>query len=54
MKLPEIPQSYLILILLAGLIIIRCFGFDSWATASISTLIGYLTGVKLEQGRKRR
>ena len=51
MKLPDIPKSWLIAALLIGLVIMRCFGFDSWATAALSSLIGYLIGVKLEQTR---
>jgi len=52
-KLPEIPNSYLIAGLLIGLIVLRVFGIDTWTTAAVSTLIGYLTGVKLEQTRKK-
>jgi len=51
-KLEEIPNSWLVAMLLAGLIILRCFGIDTWVTASISVIIGYLTGVKMEQTRK--
>ena len=51
MKFPEIPQSYMIFALLIGMIIMRCFGIDSWTTATLSTIIGYLTGIKLEQIR---
>ena len=52
MKLPEIPNSYLIFILLLGLIVMRIYGIDSFTTAALSLIIGYLTGVKLEQTRK--
>lgn len=51
MKLPEIPTSYMVCIVLMGLVIMRCFGIDSWVTASLSMLVGYLTGIKLEQTR---
>ena len=53
MKLPEIPQSWLIGLLMVGLVIMRCFGIDSFTTAAISIIIGYLTGVKMEQTRVR-
>ena len=51
-ELLEVPKTWLILALLAGMVAIRCLGFDSWATASLASLMGYLLGVKLEQGRK--
>ena len=52
MKLPEIPQSYMILILLVGLLLLMAFGIDSFVTGAMMALIGYLTGVKMEQTRK--
>jgi len=52
MNFKEIPNSWLVSILLIGLIIMRFFGIDSFTTAALSLLIGYLTGVKLEQTRK--
>ena len=51
-QLPEIPQTWLIALLLISLVVLRSFGIDTWTTAAISTLIGYLTGVKLEQTRQ--
>lgn len=51
MKLPELPTSWLVALLLIGLIVMRTFGIDTWTTSAISILIGYLTGVKLEQIR---
>lgn len=51
MKLPDIPQSWLILTLLVGLIVMRLFGIDSFTTAALSLIIGYLTGIKMEQSR---
>lgn len=51
MKLPDIPTTWTITLLLLGLIVLRCFGIDTWTTATISTLIGYLTGRHLEQTR---
>ena len=49
--LPEIPKTWLIAVLLVGMVIMRAFGIDTWTTAAISTLMGYLVGVKLEQTR---
>ena len=51
-NLPEIPNSWIIFIVCVALVIVRCFGIDSWVTATLSTIIGYLTGVKLEQTRR--
>lgn len=48
---PEIPTSWIVVVLLLGLIILRAFDIDSWTTASISTIIGWLVGVKMEQSR---
>lgn len=50
-RFPEIPKSWIIVILLAGLIILRAMDIDSWTTAAISTIIGWLVGVKMEQSR---
>jgi len=52
-KLPEIPTTWLVGMLLVGLIILRCFGIDTWVTAALGILIGYLTGVKMEQVRNK-
>lgn len=51
MELPDIPQSWLIMGLMFGLIILRAFSIDSWTTAALSMLTGYLLGIKLEQIR---
>ena len=53
LTLPEIPQTWLIALILGGLIIIRGIGFDSWVTASLSSLIGYLTGRHITQNRQK-
>lgn len=50
-KLPEIPKTWLIGLLMVGLVIIRSFGIDTWTTSAISIIIGWLVGVKMEQGR---
>ena len=50
-KLKEIPQTWLIALLISALVIMRCFGIDSWTTAALSSLIGYLTGRHLQQNK---
>ena len=52
MNLKEIPNTYLIALLVISLVVMRCFGIDSFTTAGISTLIGYITGKHIEQSRK--
>jgi len=52
MELPEIPQSWLISGLMVGLVGLRCLGIDSWTTASLSLIIGYMTGKHIQQTRK--
>ena len=52
-KLPEIPVTWLVAFLFVTLIGLRYMNYDTWVTATISILIGYLTGVKLEQIRKK-
>ena len=49
--LPDIPKTWIVVILLTGLIILRAMDIDSWTTAAISTIIGWLVGVKMEQTR---
>jgi len=51
-KLPEIPDSWIILGIAGALVILRAFNIDTWVTSSLSIIIGYLTGVKMEQTRK--
>jgi len=51
MKLPDIPQTWFILALLVGLMGLRAMGIDTFVTAGLSSIIGYLLGTKLEQGR---
>ena len=50
--LPEIPRTWLIGILLVGLISLRAFGIDTFITAGITAIITWLTAVKFEQARK--
>lgn len=51
MSLPEIPQSWLILALLVALCVMRTFGIDTFITAGMASLIGYITGKHVEQTR---
>ncbi len=51
MNLPEIPKTWLIAGLMAGMIIMRLFGIDTWTTSALSLIIGWLVGVKMEQTR---
>jgi hypothetical protein len=47
----EIPQTWLVAALLIALVVMRMFGIDSFTTAGISLLIGYITGKHIEQTR---
>jgi hypothetical protein len=49
MKLPEIPKSYIIMVLLVGMIILRSQGIDTFVTAGLGLIAGYLTGSHMEQ-----
>jgi len=49
---PEIPNSWIIFIISIALIVIRAFGIDTWTTAAISTLIGYMTGKHIERNSR--
>jgi hypothetical protein len=44
----EIPQTWLIALLLICLVAMRFYGIDSFTTAGISLLIGYITGKHIE------
>jgi hypothetical protein len=50
--LPEIPQSFLIMLLLISLVVMRMCGIDTFVTAGLSAISGYLLGIKLEQTRQ--
>jgi uncharacterized membrane protein AbrB (regulator of aidB expression) len=54
MKLPDIPKTWIVIILLIGMVVMRCFGIDSWTTSALSIIIGWLVGVKMEQSRLPR
>lgn len=51
MKLPDIPKSWIIAVLAVSMVVLRAMNIDSWTTASLSLIIGWLTGVKMEQSR---
>lgn len=52
MKLPDIPQTWLIGMIMIMLVIMRVFGIDSFTTAALASLIGYITGKHIEQSRR--
>lgn len=49
MNFPEIPKTWLIIILFAGLVGLRVYGIDTWTTAALSLVVGYMTGKHAEQ-----
>ena len=49
MNMAEIPKTWLILFLFMGLVILRIFGIDTWTTAALSLVVGYMTGKHAEQ-----
>lgn len=51
MILPEIPKSYIILLFLIGMIILRAMGIDTFVTAGLSLITGYITGMHMEQSK---
>lgn len=52
-SLPDIPKTWIIAAMLVGMIVMRCFGIDTWVTSALSLIIGWLVGVKMEQTRVR-
>lgn len=48
-KLKDIPTSYLIAGLGVALVALRAFGIDSWTTATLGVIVGYVTGKHIEQ-----
>lgn len=51
--LGELPNSWLVVVLFLGLVILRAIGIDSFTTAGISMLIGYVTGKHIQQTTQR-
>lgn len=50
--IPEVPNGYLIALLVVCLVVMRIFGIDSFTTAGLSLIIGYVTGKHIEQTKK--
>lgn len=50
-KLPDIPKSWVIIVLAGMLAFLRYEGIDSYITAGIATLIGYQTGRHIAQSK---
>jgi hypothetical protein len=50
-KLPEIPLTWLVAVLMVGLVIMRCFGIDSFTTAALSLVVGFITGKQAEAAK---
>lgn len=44
MNLPDLPDGWLISLLIVGLIVLRAMNYDSWTTATLSIIVGYLVG----------
>jgi hypothetical protein len=49
MKFQEIPHTWLIAGLGISLVLLRFMSIDSWTTAALSSLMGYLLGKHIEQ-----
>jgi hypothetical protein len=47
--LPDIPKTWIIFFLLISLVGLRAFGIDTWTTAALSVVIGYITGKHVAQ-----
>jgi hypothetical protein len=50
--LPDIPQSYMIAVLLVSMIVMSILGIDGWVHSTLGIIVGWLVGVKSEQSRK--
>lgn len=53
-KLPEIPNSWQIIILLSALVLLRTLGIDTFVTAALMATAGYITGKHLEEAIKKK
>ena len=49
MKYKDIPTSWLVALFIVGMIVMRCFGIDTWVTATLGSLVGYVLGKHIEQ-----
>lgn len=54
MTYKEIPNTWLVLTMFAGMVVLRTFGIDTYVTAGISVLIGWVAGKHIEQARKNQ
>lgn len=52
-RIPEIPTSWMVTIVCLCLIALRFTGIDSWTTAALSMIIGYMTGKHIENITQR-
>lgn len=41
-KLPEIPKTWLLAMMLGGLMGLRAFGIDTFVTAGLSAILGWI------------
>lgn len=48
----EIPNSWLIALGFVSLVTLRAMNYDSWITAMLSILVGYITGKHIEQTKE--
>jgi len=42
--LPEIPKTWLVAVIMTGLIILSFIGFNHWVQATLGLIVGYLLG----------
>lgn len=52
--LPDIPRSWQITFLIVALVILRSFGIDTWTTAALSSIVGYLFGKDITEEKHRK
>jgi hypothetical protein len=52
-ELPEIPSSYLQVVILIGMLILTYLGFNHFIQASLAAIIGYLFGREMEKKQKK-
>ena len=54
MQYKEIPMSWIIALFVVGMVVMRCFGIDSWVTATMGSILGYIMGKHIESTRRSR
>lgn len=47
----EIPLTWLVAFIFSGLVILRAFGIDSYTTAALGLIVGWLTGKHVESAK---